>query len=127
MLTNTVESSVLNIDDIALREYQKKITELEENIQNALELGDIETASRLESDLVFILDVVQKETNFQGKPKKSKNAESKISDNITRNIKNAIKQLKAPSPELADYLDKYISTGKNYIYSPNPKINWQFY
>jgi len=127
VLTNTVESSVLNIDDIALREYQKKITELEENIQNALELDNIEAASRFESDLVFILNVIQKETNFQGKPKKSKDAESKISDNITRNIKNAIKQLKAPSPELADYLTKYISTGKNYVYSPKSKIDWQFY
>lgn len=127
VLTTTVESSVLNIDKIALREYQEKITELKENIQNSLELGDIEAASRFESESDFILKVIQKETNFQGKPKKSKDPESKISDSITKNIKNAIKQLKAPSPELADYLTEYIYTGKNYIYSPNPKINWQLY
>jgi len=115
-----------NIDETALQQYKQEIKALQEKRAEALSLGNIESATKSESEIDFILAEINKNTNRHGKLKSHNKSAKRINDAVGRNIKNAITKLQKSYPELAAHLKISISKGKNCSYAPKENMNWTF-
>lgn len=116
-----------NIDKKALEQFRQRVIELQENIEEAHQLDDIEAAKKLEAEMDFISTEINKNTDQRGNVKSHNQDEKKIRDTVARNIKNARLKLHDEYPDLADHLEKNISTGKFCIYKSTEKMSWTFY
>jgi len=112
-------------DKRALIQYQARIIELEELTQEAIEMGNLIEAEKLEYELEVLITEIKKGTDNKKRIKKDLSSTRKISDGVTRNIKNSLKKMDDESPELAKYLRKNIDTGTECIYT-DTSVSWFF-
>jgi len=113
------------IDKKALIQYQARRIELEELIQETIEMDNLIEAEKLEHELDVLTAEIKKGTDNKKRTKKDLSSTRRISDGVTKNIKNTLKKMDNESPELAKHLRKNIKTGTECIYT-NTSISWFF-
>jgi len=113
-------------DDQARKAYQQRISELEEEIEAAEEMGNADQAEALRSEKGAILDHLKAATGLGGRVREWGSAAEKARSNITQAIKRALKEVEAVHPALAAHL-KSVSTGYYCSYKPlgDPPA-WEF-
>jgi ribosomal protein S15P/S13E len=112
-------------DEKAKNEYQARIKILQELIDDAIELNDIEKAEGYKAELDTLTKEISKGMDHKKRIKKDKSNERKIADSVTRNIKNSLTVIEEKCPELGKYLKQTIKTGKQCIYT-DTSITWIF-
>jgi tetratricopeptide (TPR) repeat protein len=113
------------IDSKAKTQYLKRIKELQEDIDEAEVMNQIETVSKLREEYDTILDHLSQSLGLAGKTRKVGSTIEKARSAITWRIRNAIKKIKDVHPELGNHLSRSIKTGTHCSYSPEVELNWK--
>ena len=95
-------------------------------IKEAHQLYDIDRKEEYQEKYNYLDTYLKQNTSSNGKPKTDKSDTRKISQAVSRSIKNAIDEINAPCPDLAEYLTAYISKGKECQYKPVLSTKWSF-
>jgi len=114
------------IDSVAIKAYKSRIDELKDLIEDAREFDDIESIENYEDEYDAILSELRRSTNLKGMPKIDKSDNRRVSQTVSKSIKNAINEIIKQSPGLAKYLTNYISTGNKCEYKPPAHADWSF-
>jgi len=118
--SNTTQS----IDQKARSQYVNRIKELQEDIQEAESMNQIEETSQLREEYDKILDHLSNSLGLSGKSRKVGSTVEKARSAVTWRIRNAIKKITETHPELGHHLSKSIKTGTQCSYNPEIKANW---
>jgi len=112
------------LDREALRQYRKRLAELDDELDDAEAKHDAARHVKRSAEREALLKEVARATGLGGKPRRSGSPTEKARLNVTRTIRHAITYLATPLPELAAHLDESLVTGVSCCYEPRSNIAW---
>ncbi len=114
----------LVFDEKAKRSYQKKILELQEEIQWSENNNDLQRTATLHKEYDDIVDHLTSSLGLKGKIRKSNDTLDKTRSAVTWRIRNAIQKIEKVHPMLAKHLATSVKTGILCSYVPEKPIRW---
>ena len=116
------------LDARAKQEYQRRIAELREQLEDLRERGDEDRAARVENEIDFLLREFARAVGLGGRDRRAGSAAERARLNVTRAIKSALQKISEHHGQLGDLLDRSIRTGSFSCYLANSRnpITWRF-
>ena len=116
------------LDVKAKQEYQHRLVELREELEDLRERGDQSRVAKVESEIDFLAREIARAVGLGGRDRRAGSAAERARLNVTRAIKSALQKISEHSSQLGDLLDRSIRTGSFSCYLANPRapISWQF-
>jgi TolB-like protein/Tfp pilus assembly protein PilF len=112
------------IDEKAQKQYQKKILDLQGEMEEAEQYSDFERIERLQEEYDQLIEYLSKSLNFKGKIRETGGPVEKARSAVTWRIRNAIARIEQYHPSLGAHLSNTIKTGTLCSYKPDREINW---
>ena len=112
------------LDREALRQYRKRLAELDEELDDAEAKHDVARHAKRSAEREALLKELARATGLGGRPRRTGSPTEKARLNVTRTIRHAITYLSTALPELAAHLDVSIATGVSCCYEPRTNIAW---
>jgi len=113
------------MDEQGKKEYQLRIKELNEQIEEADELGDTNKVEELKDEEDKIVKQLAADFGLGGKPRKINSPIEKVRKSVEKRISTDIKKIGKSFPQLSKHL-ACIETGTGCKYLPHPDILWKF-
>jgi hypothetical protein len=115
------------IDARAKAEYRRRLTELEEELEEARSFGDDERAARAEEERDFLVAELAGALGLGGRPRRAASPSERARVSVTRAIRAAVTRIREHSNALGEHLERTIQTGTFCSYRPDPHapIDWQ--
>jgi hypothetical protein len=112
------------LDREALRQYRKRLADLDEELEDAEAKHDAARHAKRSAEREALLKELARATGLGGKPRRTGSPTEKARLNVTRTIRHAITHLSTALPELAAHLEESVSTGVSCCYEPRTNIAW---
>lgn len=112
------------LDREALRQYRKRLADLDEELEEAEARHDVARHTKRSAERESLLAELARATGLGGKPRRTGSPTEKARLNVTRTIRHAITYLSTTVPELAAHLDESLVTGVSCSYEPRSNIGW---
>lgn len=106
------------LDAEARAAYERRVRELQEEIEEAEGFNDTARATQLRTEFDAILDELKRATGLGGRPRKAASAAERERLNVQRTIKAAVKRIFEADRALGRHLDEAIKTGTYCSYVP---------
>ena len=106
------------LDSQARADYESRIRDLREELEEAREFGDSGRADAAQAEIDFITRELSRAFGLGGRERKSGSAAERARVNVRRRLKDAIKRVTEQLPQAGRYLDNTIKTGTYCRYSP---------
>jgi tetratricopeptide (TPR) repeat protein len=119
-LAASTEGTVL--DEQAMHVYRQRITDLQEDIEEATFNHDTERAAGAEAELDTLVEHLASATGFRGRPRRFVGADERARVSVTKAIRSAINHLGEQLPDLGRHLTATVRTGTRCVYQPDPRI-----
>lgn len=121
-----VESADLGptIDAEARRAYERRIIELQEQLDEAESFGDLRRAEVAREELDRIVDVLMAATGLGGRDRRVGDSSERARSAVTRRIKDSIRRIGEVHPQLGDHLAASVRTGRWCAYEPSEPLGW---
>jgi tetratricopeptide (TPR) repeat protein len=115
------------IDARAKVAYRRRLTELEEELEEARSFGDDERTARAEEERDFLVAELAGALGLGGRPRRANSPSERARVSVTRAIRAAIARIREHSNVLGEHLERTIRTGTFCSYRPDPQapIDWQ--
>jgi hypothetical protein len=113
-----------SFDAEAKREYARKLTEIDEELDEATQFNDLASIERLQLEREKLIDHISKATGRGGKARVSTDA-SRARKNIRQQVNRDIDRISKFCPELAEHL-RTACQGESLCYRPSQDPGWQF-
>lgn len=123
----SVEGATEEILDLQARTaYKQRLLDLEIDIQEAEEFGDLEKASSLREEMEKITLQLTAALGLGGRSRRAASMTEKARVSATRAIRAATKRMSAYDEKFADYMDSHIQTGtfSSYRKDPAAQLHW---
>jgi len=120
-----VGESELVIDDKAKIEYRERISQLQQDIEEAQLMNDIVRSRHLNEEYDNLVDQLSKSLGLGGKQRKIPNHVDKARSAVTWRIRSAIKKINESHEALGKHFAKSLKTGTFCSYNPEKKIDWE--
>ena len=112
------------LDRQALRQYRKRLAELDEALDDAEASHDVARHAKRSAEREALLKELARATGLGGKPRRLGSPTERARLNVTRTIRYAIAHLATTLPELAAHLDESLATGASCCYEPRANVVW---
>jgi tetratricopeptide (TPR) repeat protein len=115
------------LDDQARRAYRRRLAEVEEDIAEAEDMGDLERAALARADRDHLVAELARAFGLGGRGRTSGSTSERARTSVTRAMRYAMKRIAEQHPVLADHLARTVRTGTYCAYEPDPRapITWQ--
>ncbi|WP_205511597.1 tetratricopeptide repeat protein [Longitalea arenae] len=112
------------IDEKARKEYQRKILDLQIDLQEAEQRSDFARIEKLQAEYDKLVDHLSRSLGLKGKARESGSTVEKARSALTWRIRNAIARIEQHHPLLGAHLSNAIKTGILCAYQPDRDISW---
>jgi hypothetical protein len=107
------------LDARAKAEYRRRLRELEEQLEDAEELGHAERAARARAEREALADQLAEAVGLGGRDRVTGSAADRARCAVTHGIRRALQHIRPALPALADELRLRIRTGSYCVYIPD--------
>jgi hypothetical protein len=112
-------------DRQALEAYRQRLADIDNDADEANRHHDDERFARLQAERQALLDEIGRITGMHGRPRQFANHPAERARKaVTARIRDSIRKLEPPLPDLAAHLQRTIITGTYCRYRGNPNITW---
>lgn len=112
------------IDREALRQYRKRLAELDVDLEEAEGAHDVSGHAKLAAERAALLKELARATGLGGRARRAGSPAERARLNVTRTIRHAIAYLATAHPELGAHLETSIVTGVSCSYEPRTNLAW---
>ncbi len=112
-------------DDHALKQYRRRLAELQEDIDDADVANDPHRADRAREEMDRLLEHVSGAYGLAGRSRTDRDPAEKARSAVTARIRSTIKRIGDAHPALSDHLDQSVKTGRFCVYEPAESRNWE--
>jgi len=112
------------LDREALRQYRKRLADLDEELEEAEVHHDVARHAKRSAEREALLGELTRATGLGGRPRRTGSPTEKARLNVTRTLRHAIAYFSTTVPDLAAHLDESIVTGVSCCYEPRDNIAW---
>jgi hypothetical protein len=115
------------LDARAKTEYRRRLTELEEEAEEARALGDVERAALAEEERQVLVTELARALGLGDRDRRAASPSERARVSVTRAIRAALARIREHSPTLGEHLERTIRTGTFCSYVPDPRapIDWR--
>jgi len=118
------ESAEILIDETAKKQYQHRILEIQQELDEAEMNNDSAVSLRLQEEYDNLLSHLSSSLGLRNKSRNSGNPVEKARSAITWRIRNAIRKIENAHPELGKHLKISLKTGTFCSYKPEKPVTW---
>lgn len=118
------ENAEVLIDEKAKKNYYRRISELQEEIDQAEKNNDIAVSLKLQEEYDSLLHHLSSSVGLGKNARKTGSSAEKARSAVTWRIRNAIRKIKNAHPELGKHLALSIKTGTFCSYNPEKPVTW---
>ncbi|MEI9951666.1 MAG: NB-ARC domain-containing protein [Pseudomonadota bacterium] len=112
------------LDREALRQYRKRLADLDEELDDAEAKHDVARHAKRSTEREALVKELARATGLGGKPRRAGSPTERARLNVTRTVRHAITYLATALPELAAHLDESVVTGISCCYEPRTNVAW---
>jgi predicted ATPase len=112
------------LDDEARRQYQRRITELQEEVDDAAAANDPARGERAEQELDALVEQLTAAFGLSGRARSTGAAAERARSAVTFRLRSAIGKLAELHPELGRHLENAVRTGTWCSYRPEGLMSW---
>ncbi len=109
------------LDAQAKQAYRRRLTEIEEDIEEARAFGDDERAAQADEERDFLIRELARAIGLGGRDRRSGSPSERARVSVTRAIRQSISRIDQHCPMLGAHLNHAIRTGIYCAYSPDPR------
>lgn len=109
------------LDERAKNAYRRRLAEIEEDRQEALELGDTERAAQAEGEHDFLVRELSRAVGLGGRDRRAASLSERARASVTRAVRHAMAHIGEHHAGLAEHLERTIRTGTYCAYLPDPQ------
>jgi tetratricopeptide (TPR) repeat protein len=116
------------IDAQAKDAYRRRLTEIEDDIEEARTTGDAERAAQADTERGFLVRELTRAFGLSGRSRRAASASERARAGVTRAVRQAIARIDEHHPQLGEHLNRTIRTGTYCAYSPDTRApaEWEF-
>jgi len=111
-------------DKEALRNYQARCEELEEQIQEAKEFNNWAAQEKAETERDKLLEHMRRDTGFHGKIRKQEGDRDKVRKAFLAAMRRVLKDIAQFDPAFAEHINATLRCGWNPRYAPPADVLW---
>ncbi|PZG03436.1 ATPase, partial [Nonomuraea aridisoli] len=112
------------LDDEARSRYRHRLSQLDEEIDRAAELGHDDRVAELDRERAALLAELRAAAGLGGRTRRLGDEAERARKTVTARIRDSLRKLDRAHPELAAHLRATISTGSTCRYQPQDHITW---
>ena len=109
------------LDGRAKDAYRRRLAEIDDDIEQALAIGDDERAAQADAERDFLVQELARAVGLGGRDRRAASASERARVAVTRAIRQAITRVADQHPQLGKHLDHAIRTGAYCAYAPDPR------
>ncbi|MGI5285678.1 ATP-binding protein [Nonomuraea polychroma] len=113
------------LDEEAKTRYRRRLTQLDEDIDRAVERGDDGRAAEFDRERAALLAELRVAAGLGGRTRRLGDEAERARKTVTARIRDVLRKLDHTHPELAAHLRASISTGSTCRYQPEDKTAWR--
>ncbi len=113
-------------DERALLEYRATLRALQEQLDEAKELGDVDRATDIEEEMQTVARELTRGKGLGGRRREGKSPVERARVNVTKQINMAVRRIRREDEALGQLLSNTIKTGVFCSYRPDSPMNWVF-
>jgi len=110
------------LDAQAKESYRRRLSEIEEDIDDAQAMGDSERAAQADAERDFIVQELARAVGLGGRDRQAGSASERARVSVTRAVRQAMTRIHEHNSPLGEHLDRAIRTGTYCAYLPDPRI-----
>src|SRR6202167_4256536 len=116
------------LDDQAKAAYRRRLSDLQEELEEAKELGNVERAEQAEEEIDALSRELSRAVGLGGRNRRAASGSERARQSITKTIKAVVERIAQSDRALGDILTRCIKTGTFCSYQPDPNfpIAWEF-
>lgn len=111
------------LDGQAKAAYRRRLTEIEEDLEEARALGDIDRAAQAASEREFLIRELSRAVGLGGRDRTAGSAAERARASVTQAIRLAMARIQEHHPQLGEHLDRAIRTGTYCSYQPDSRVS----
>jgi pimeloyl-ACP methyl ester carboxylesterase len=112
------------IDQVARAHYKRRISELEQELEEAQERGDGEACATAREELEALTTELAAAYGLAGRPRRSPDPVERARKAVRRRLRDALGRITRAHPQLGQHLAASIQTGVYCSYEPERAIVW---
>ncbi|MDQ3108203.1 MAG: hypothetical protein M3Q68_10415 [Actinomycetota bacterium] len=109
------------LDSQAKEAYRRRLVEIEEDIDEAVAVGDDERAAQADAEREFLVKELARAFGLGGRARPAASAAERARVGVTRAVRQAMSRIAEHHPALGEHLDRTIRTGAYCAYVPDPR------
>jgi tetratricopeptide (TPR) repeat protein len=109
------------LDARAKDAYRRRLTEIDDDIEQAHAIGDTGRAAQAEIERGFLVRELANAFGLSGRGRRAASASERARAGVTRAVRQAITRIGESHPPLRDHLSRTIRTGTYCAYFPDPR------
>jgi hypothetical protein len=113
------------LDSEARAQYRERLTDLEEEIDDADAANDPERAGRAREEREFLLAELSAAVGLSGRPRRALDPAERARKAVTWRIRDALNHVDAAHAELGRHLRRSVRTGGFCVYEPAEPTTWR--
>ncbi len=116
------------LDEQAKSAYRRRLSELQEELEESKELGNVERAEQTEQEIDALTSELSRAVGLGGRNRRAASASERARQSITKTIKAVLDRIAQSDATLGSILSRCIKTGTFCSYLPDPDfpIAWEF-
>lgn len=112
------------IDSEAKQVYRARMLDLQQQIEEAASMNDLERASKAREEFDALTDQLSAAFGLGGRSRTSGSTSERARVSATKAIRSAIQRIEEQLPSVGEHLQKAISTGNYCVYQPDTDVKW---
>jgi tetratricopeptide (TPR) repeat protein len=114
------------LDARAKEAYRRRLSEIDEDIEEARASGDDERAARADAERDFLVRELARAFGMGGRARRAGSASERARAGVTRALRQAIARIGQHHPPLGEHLDRTVRTGTYCAYLPDPRARGEW-
>jgi len=108
------------LDAQAKTAYRRRLTEIEDDIEQARALEDAEREAQADAERDFLVGELARAVGLGGRDRRAGSDSERARSGVTRAVRQAIARIAEHHPELGEHLNRAVRTGTYCAYVPAP-------
>ena len=115
------------LDAQAKEAYRRRLAEIEDDMGEALAIGDDERAAQADVERDLVIGELTRAVGLGGRDRRAASASERARASVTRAVRQAIARIRDHHPSLGTHLDRAIRTGTYCAYLPDSpaSVEWK--
>jgi hypothetical protein len=110
------------LDTRAKDAYRRRLTEIEDDLEEARALGDASRVAQAGAERDFLARELSRAVGLGGRDRRVGSAAERARASVTRAVRQAMGRIRAQHPPLGAHLERTIRTGTYCAYLPDPRV-----